>query len=464
MKAGDETLLLPTPGWTDPRTHLLDDIWLLAIAAILLAIVLPWLLSSFDIDLPLASLGVLALGGVHVVFAALSESGRPRTTGRARLLSAVHAIGVVVVGFIWLHAGGLQNSAFLAVFALPVIGSVFVSRWQPYLMSVLSVVVVTVVALVQEPELRWYASGVNDLARGVTALLGNGTGGSAPFPGFYAPAGYFLVTLQVFAVFIIAAAVAAEHLGAVFERMYANLVNARAEAQRGQDMWTALIEQLPVPALLVDADTSQVICASAQLAPSFCELDARVEGNDLYKVIRFSYPEVMQQLVGGFGGTAPLTMIHVGDQVRVTDVSVQHVSQRGRRFALLLITDATDAFIRRAALEAADHAALIVDARGRVLGFNHQVTSLFPDATAGVEVRTLLERAGISTDWFEEQIGGKRRTLLELPPRLFQVTITPVVLPGEEERIHVMAFLPTGRAGDTDRTSTRATLATMVRS
>jgi hypothetical protein len=464
VKAADETLLLPTPGWTDPRTHLLDDIWLLAIAAILLAIAIPWLFSSFDIDLSFASLGVLALGGVHVVFAALSASGRPRTSGRARLLATVHGVGIVVVGFIWLNAGGLQNSAFLAVFALPVIGSVFVSRWQPYLMSLLSIIVVTVVALVQEPQLRWYAAGVNEVGRGVAALLGSGsTSGAAPFPGFYAPSGYFLVTLQVFAVFVIACAVAAEHLGAVFERMYANLINARAEAQRGQDMWTALIEQLPVPALLVDADTSQVICASAQLAPSFCELDAEVEGNDLYRVIRFSYPEVMQQLVGGFGGTAPLTMIHVGNEVRVTDVRVQHVSQRGRRFALLLITDSTDAFIRRAALEAADHAALIVDSRGIVLGFNHQVTSLFPDATSGVEVRTLLERAGISTDWFEPQIGGKRRTLLELPPRLFQVTITPVVLPGEEERIQVIAFLPTGRAGDIDRTSTRATLSTLVR-
>jgi hypothetical protein len=330
-------------------------------------------------------------------------------------------------------------------------------------MSVLSIVVVSLVALVQEPQLRWYAAGVNDVGRGIAEILGSGSGGTSPFPGFYAPSGYFLVTLQVFAVFVIACAVAAEHLGAVFERMYANLINARAEAQRGQDMWTALIEQLPVPALLVDADTSQVICASAQLAPSFCELDAQVEGNDLYSVIRFSYPEVMQQLVGGFGGTAPLTMIHVGNDVRVTDVRVQHVSQRGRRFALLLITDATDAFIRRAALEAADNATLIVDARGFVLGFNHQVTSLFPDATAGVEVRTLLERAGLTTDWFQPQIGGKRRTLLEMPPRLFQVTITPVVLPGEEERIQVISFLPTGRAGDIDRTSTRATLATMVR-
>jgi hypothetical protein len=463
VRAADETVLLPAPGWTDPRTHLLDDIWLLAIAAILLAIAIPWLFSSFDIDLPLASLGVLALGGVHVVFATLSSSGRPRTAGRARLLALVHGLGIVFVGFIWLHAGGLQNAGFLAVFALPVIGSVFVSRWQPYVMSLLCILVVSVIALVQEPQLRWYAAGVNDVGRGIAALLGSGSGGAAPFPGFYAPSGYFLVTLQVFAVFVIACAVAAEHLGAVFERMYANLINARAEAQRGQDMWTSLIEQLPVPALLVDADTSKVICASAQLAPSFCELDARVEGNDLYDVIRFSYPEVMQQLVGGFGGTAPLTMIHVGNDVRVTDVRVQHVSQRGRRFALLLITDSTDAFIRRAALEAADHAALIVDARGLVLGFNHQVTSLFPDATAGVELRTLLERAGLSTDWFEPQIGGKRRTLLELPPRLFQVTISPVVLPGEEERIQVIAFLPTGRAGDLDRTGTRATLSTMVR-
>ena len=31
-----------------------------------------------------------------------------------------------------------------------------------------------------------------------------------------------------------------------------------------------------------------------------------VVGNDLYKVIRFSYPEVVQELVSGFGGTAPL--------------------------------------------------------------------------------------------------------------------------------------------------------------
>jgi hypothetical protein len=458
MKTADETMLLPAPTWSDPRTHLLDDIWLLAIAAILLAVVLPWLFSSYEIDLTRASLGVLALGGVHVVFAALSSPSRPRTRGRTRVLAFVHALGIVLIGFIWLYAGGLQNAIFLAVFALPVLGSVFISRWQPYLMSLLAILVVTVMALVQAPELRWYAAGLRGVGQGITAIFGSGSGGVSPFPGFYAPSGYFLVLLQVFAILVFACAVAAEHLGGVFERMYTNLVTARAEAQRGQDLWTALIEQLPMPALLVDADTSQVICASTQLVPSFCALDTQVAGKDLYEVIHFSYPEVVQQLVGGFGGTAPLTMVHVGEQVRVTDLRVQHVSQRGRRFALVLITDNTDAFIRRAALEAADHAALIIDATGRIMGFNHQATALFPDAQVGSSADDLLVKAGISADWLKPQLGGKRRTLLELPPRVFQVTLSPVVLPGEEERIHVIAFLPVGRAGEPDVTGTRRTL------
>jgi PAS domain-containing protein len=459
MKTGDETILLPTPAWRDPRTHLLDDIWLLTIAAILLAIMIPWVFSSFGIELARASWGLLALGAVHMAFAAASAPGKPRTAGRVRLLAGLHALGVIFIGFIWLNAGGLQNAMFLAVFALPVIGSVFISRWQPYLISLLAIVVVSVVALVQAPELRWYAAGLRGIGQSVSAVFGNdATGAVVAFPGFYAPSSYFLVVLQVFAVLVIACAVAAEHLGAVFERMYASLMTARADAQRGQELWTSLIEQLPVPALLADADTSQVICASAQLAPGFCELDADVVGNDLFKVIRFSYPEVVQELIGGFGGTAPLTMIRVGEQIRITDVRVQHVSQRGRRFALLVITDTTEEFIRRAALEAADHAALIVDEQGRILGFNHQATALFPDAQAGSDADALFTRAGLGGDWMQPQLTGKRRTMLEIGPRLFQVTISPVVLPGEEERIHVIAFLPVGRAGARDNNGgTRAT-------
>jgi PAS domain-containing protein len=459
MKRSDETLLMVAPAWRDPRIHLLDDIWLLAIFAILVACALPWLISTFPIDLVPAALGLLALGALHVAFSIASAPGRPRTSLHTRALSALHALGIICIGYVWEHSGGLQNPMFLAVFVLPVIGAVFISRWQPYLMALLSIVVVAVFSLAHTPELRWYATGIQGIGPWIAQLFSNDPGRLvSPFPGFYAPSGYYLVMLEVFAILVIACAIAAEHLGTVFERMYAHAATARAEAQRGEELWTTLIEQLPVPAVLVDADTSQVICASSQVAPSFCALDTEVAGRDLFNVIRFSYPEVVQELVSGFGGIAPLAMIRVGEQIRVTDVRVQHVAQRGRRFALVLIIDTTEEFIRRAALEASDSAALIVDPHGRILGFNRQATTLFPTAEVGGDAGAALAAAGLPGNWWQPQLTGKRRMLMQIPPRVFQVTISPVVLPGEEEKIQVIAFLPVGRAGDADTTSiTRAT-------
>ena len=69
--------------------HLLDDIWLLAIFAILLAIGLPWLLGPFQIDLAQALFGLLALGALHFVLAIASAPGRPRSFWRTRALSAL---------------------------------------------------------------------------------------------------------------------------------------------------------------------------------------------------------------------------------------------------------------------------------------------------------------------------------------------------------------------------------------
>ena len=192
--------------------------------------------------------------------------GRPARTGERRpLLTALHVAGVLIVGFIWMHAGGLQNPAFLMVFALPVVGAIFLSRWQPYLMALLAVVVVGAVALAQAPELRWYAPGLNTAGAWLAAVLGQqGAAASAPFPGFYAPSGYFVVLLEVFAILVFACAVAAEYLGTIFERLHAHVDVARAEAERGQEFWATLIEELPLPALLVDTDTLQIVCASEQ--------------------------------------------------------------------------------------------------------------------------------------------------------------------------------------------------------
>jgi PAS domain-containing protein len=455
MNPGDATQLLPAPSWSDPRIHLLDDTWLLTIFAILLATVVPWLVSGLDINFIAACLGLLALGAIHIAFTAI---GRPARTGERRpALASLHFAGIAVVGFIWLQAGGLQNPAFLMVFALPVVGAIFLSRWQPYLMALLAVVVATVVALAQAPELRWYAPGLNALGAWFAAVLGQqGAGTSAPFAGFYAPSGYFVVLLEVFAILVFACAVAAEYLGTIFERLHSHVDVARAEAERGQEFWATLVEDLPLPAVLVDADTLQILCASKQ-ASKFYSGEV-LTGSNLFESIRFSYPDVVQELIAAVGGIAPLSMIKVDDRLRATEVHVQHMAQKGRRFALIVIHDKTEEFTVRAALDVTGQAVLAIDAQGRILAFNKPAQALFATIETQTDASQLLSLTGMPVNWWEPGLTGRRKMHVEIGPRIYQVTCSASPLPGEEERLYVVAFLPVARAAVGDRTAITSTV------
>src|SRR5436190_20805255 len=235
MNEPDSTQLLPVLVWHDPRVHLLDDTWLLTIFAILLGIALPWFVSGLHIDFAATAAGLLALAAVHVVLAAISGV-RPSSQSRGTLgLSSLHALGVAAMVFIWHHAGGLQNPLFLAVFALPVIGSIFLSRWQPYLMATLASLLVLLAASSEAPELRWYAPWLGTAGDWLETLLGSArAGASLPFAAFYAPSQYFVVLLEVFVVVMFACAVAAEYLERLRQTRRADVDGAcRSGAQSG---------------------------------------------------------------------------------------------------------------------------------------------------------------------------------------------------------------------------------------
>jgi hypothetical protein len=460
MTSLDETQVLPTPVWEDPRVHLLDDIWLLTLFVITLAVGVPWFVSSLDVEIGAALLGLLALAAIHVAFTALAAHVHALTPWRRRGLGALHAAGVVLVAVIWHYAGGLQNPMFLLVFALPVTAAIFLSRWQPYFMAAVAALAVASVALIEAPELRWYASGLNATGGWLAAALASlGSGLKAPFPGFYAPTGYFVLLLEVFTVLVFACAVAAEYVGTVVDRLYAHVTSARAEAERAQELWLGLIEGLPVPALLVDANTLQIVCASDTLEPTFCASGAPpAVGAGLLETICFSYPEIIQELVTGIGGSARNVVVRVGADLQVTQVHVQHVSHHGRRFALVLIESATEEFYLRSTLDAAEQAILIIDSNARILALNKPALSLFPNARVGADACAVLAQPDAAPRWWEQGLVGRRKMQLRILPRIFQVTSSVVALPGEEERIHIVAFLPVARADSLDPAQTGLTL------
>jgi PAS domain-containing protein len=457
----ESTQLIPRPVWENPRVHLLDDIWLMTIVAILVATGVPWFASGFTVNVGMASWGLLALGGVHVAFTILASPSRVHGRWRDRALTLLDILGVALIGFIWQHVGALQNPMFLMVFALPVVGAIFLSRWHPYLIALVSVIAVAVVALSQAPELRWYASGLFGSDAWLVWLFGNQSAVAQPsFSGFYAPSNYLIVLLEVFAILLFACAVAAEYVGTIFERLNAHIIMARTEAERGQEMWAGLIERLPLPALLIDPDTLRVVASSEHAGIYLRAGDLPLEGRPLFEALKFSYPDVVQELIVGSDGGAPGTVIRVGDQLRVTQIRVLHVAHKGRRLALLTIEDATEVFCLKAALDTSEYAAFVIDARGLVLAFNKPAGGLFGGAEVGADAAQLLAQPDAPPRWWEPGLTGRRKMHIEIGPRIYQVTSSAISLAGEEERIFTVAFLPVARAGTADPFATSSTVVT----
>ena len=431
------------------RTQLrvLDDIWLLTLFTLVLATAVPWFVSGSEIAFGPVLLGMLGLGLLHVALAFLAESGTSTGAWLAPILTALHSAGVITVGIVWHYGGGLQNPVVLTVFVLPLIGACFISRWQPYFTAGLAVVVVTLAALIEAPELRWYASGIGKWAADLLADPTFST--AAPFPGFYAPSGYYVALLESFIVLMVASAAAADYLGTLSERQRAHAEIARERAQSGRELWTNLIEHLPVPALLVEVDTLKVLRFSNSIAPLLVpsEEGASWIGQNVFQAIRFSYPEAVRSLIRGDSGPSRPCAMRVNDTLRLANVSVRHLGYEGRALALLAIEDVTDAFCTRAALDKMEDAVLVVDSKARVIACNNSTRVLFPNTDVGIEAAPLINHPGESAaPWWHPGLRGRRKRLVDIDGQIYQMTSATVPLAGEEEGFYVVAFLPVAGA------------------
>jgi PAS domain-containing protein len=397
----------------------------------------------------------VVLGAIHVALAALASRGAEHSRRRPRMLSTLHVLGILAMAYVWQHAGGLQNPLFLAVFVLPIIGSIFLSRWHPYFMATLAAVAVVLIAAIEAPELRWYVPGIDVIVGGLAKLLGRGSGGGAlPFAGFYAPSDYFVVLLEVFVILMFACAVAAEYLGTVFERLHGQVAAALVEAERGQQLWSAVLEQLPLPALVVDADTCEVCFASSTALARFAGSEGGLIGRGLFETLRFSYPELVHELISSAGGVVKPCMLRLGGRLLPTEVRVQHLAQKGRRLALVIVQDTTESFCVKAALDVAEHAALVVDSQGRVLAWNKPATTLFPGAQIDAEISHLLPQAVPEARWWDPGLSGRRKAHVTVMQRVYQLTCSAVTVPGEDERLYVVAFVPAAKVAAADQDGT----------
>jgi PAS domain-containing protein len=456
MNPSTDTQVLSRPPQENASVQLLNDIWLLTIVAVIIGTGVPWIASNFQVNFAGASVGLLALGAVHVAQTLLGTPLRQQANWHMKAMTALEVAGVVLIGFIWDHVGALQNPLFLMVFVLPIMGAIFLSRWHPYLLATVSLVTVGFVSLREAPELRWFASGLVGNDTWLVWLFGRNAAASDPsFSGFSAPLNYLVVLLEVFAISLIACAVAAEYVGLIFGRLNENTAIARGEAERGEELWSRLIDHLPLPALLIDPISSNIIAASHSAMAYLRPANAVLEGANLFEVLKLSYPDVVQELIAGADGEASPAVLRVGEDLRLTRVKVLHVMHKERRLALLTVEDGTEIFCVRSALDTSEYAAVVVDGKGRVLTFNKLVVGLLGNVEAGMEAARLLPQPDQGLRWWEPGLTGRRKSHLQIGSRVYQLTTSAVSLPGEEASIYAVSFLPvaSGTAADTDGTA-----------
>ena len=149
-------------------------------------------------------------------------------------------------------------------------------------------------------------------------------------------------------------------------------------------------------------------------------------------------------MVSGQGGTLTV-VLNTPQRLRLAQLQVRQLLADGRRLSLLLLEDHTAAFCIGAALDADEHATMVIDAQGRLLTSNQPARALFPAALPGTDAAAILKPlapGSEATPWWEPGLAGRRRLQLSIARRRYQVVCSTVALPGEETGLYVIAMAP----------------------
>ena len=99
-------------------------------------------------------------------------------------------------------------------------------------------------------------------------------------------------------------------------------------------------------------------------------------------------------------------------------------------------------------------AVIVIDSQARVLAYNKPAQALFAGVEKNMDANQLFSVSGMPPRWWEPGLTGRRKMHIELGPRVYQVTSSASPLPGEDERLYIVAFLPMARAALGDRADT----------
>lgn len=421
------------------RKGLLDAVWISSFVVASMAVAIPWFVHVSDLHLAPAAWLAFGYALAHVAAAAAADRLR---SARWLLgaLQAHQAAGMLCLALLWHLSGGLENPTLLLVFSLPVAASgALLVRWQPYVTALLSVLAVSVVALVESPELRWYALQVGlpvgPLLRVLPTRLPWTAGWSG---GLLSSPAYLFGLLTVFAALQVGSAILSGWLARQLERVHSKRATVEAAAARIGGLFQALFDAAPAPAVLVHADDGRIVQASEAFVKRMLLHGEDLAGRDLFEVLSFSEPGRIRGLLASAGGAARLCAYRVCEEPRLASVNARAVSHGGARYSLVTIQDLTELYYLEGALDGVEDALLILGSDDRLRYASPGAQALFGEIYFGMEASQALAAPGLPQSWWRAEAATSEEGELRIGGDSYRVERATTRVPVEAEPLALL--------------------------
>ena len=410
------------------RKRMIDGAWVVCLGVVLGAVTLPWFVHALDINLWRVATSVFAYALIHLAFSTATE----RFESSAAVTLALRAMliaGVAFLTFLWHLVGGLDNPIFLAAFTLPVIMSgLMMTGVQTLLTALVSVLLVTGIALVESADLRWYAAQLHLLGLSrAAAFAASHIPRVDAVTGLDTSATYQFTVLVMFAAIQLTVAFLSRPLAVLLVRVNSRLEVSSKMLTEVQGMFHAVLCAEPEPAAIVYADTGQLIQATDSFFKRMLIRPSEVVGRGILEVVRFTDPRTVTAAFEAQSGELPFCVYRVGDETRVANVHFYRTEHRGIRYLYIGFQEVTELYYLQSAFDAVDDPLMVVANDARLHYANRTAKAIFGDLYFGMEVASVAklmellndsERAGDEDEKEHHFVDGQPYDVRRLAARL----------------------------------------------
>jgi PAS domain-containing protein len=425
------------------RKRILDVFWLSSLVGISAAVAVLWFFHVLELELSPVAWSVFGYLLLYVSAAVATDQLRRRRAMRVAV-ELLQMSGVLFLALLWHFVGGVDNPLFLLAFFLPVMasGALLFDR-QPLRLAGLSVAAVSLVALSESRELRWFVLQLGlPVERIVRLPDGVLPGRPEPFPGMETGPAFQFAFLLLFALFLFGTAFLSAALPQRLLRLLRRLhVSVSAQLESG-DLLQSWLRAAPVPTVLVAVADGQVLHLSRSFVNQLLLDPADLPGKTLFDLVSFSDPLAVGRLLAKGSGELPFSVYRVGAETRIARVRIDRIRHGGTNYASVSLRDRNELFYLRRALEEIEVAFLVVRADG-ALAYSNAAARQFGEFHFGMDAAALLGPLGGAPDWWRTP--SEAETRVEIRGRTWDVRRVLAGATGSPDALTVLTFSESGR-------------------